>query len=92
MEEEKNEDNEYEMLVTRSGAYLRQSVDLQNGTGKQRRKSSRKSPYILCKNHYSKGNTWILDCNNCVDCIDFHALQNYLMGNYQHSSKHWHIL
>ena len=71
MEEEKNEDNEYEMLVTRSGAYLRQSVDLQNETGKQRGKSSRKSPCILCKNHYSKANTWILDCNNCVDFIDF---------------------
>ena len=39
------------MLVTRSGAYsIRQSVDLQNETGKQRWKSSRKSHYILCKN------------------------------------------
>ena len=70
MEEENSEDNEYEMLVTHSGAYLRKSVDLQNETGKQRRKSSRKS-HILCKNHYSKANTWILDCSNCVDCIYF---------------------
>ena len=71
MEEENNEDNEYEMLLTRSGAYLTQSVDLQNESVKQRKKSSRESHYILCKNHYSKANTWILDCNDCVDCIDF---------------------
>ena len=83
MEEENSENSEdkieYEMMVTWSGLLYLNQVEEDPSTNKQNRKSSRRNHFILCKTHYSKGNIWTSECNNCKDCMDFpvtHELQN----------------